>query len=224
MENPSTYDSRCYDYTAHPTNYRAEYALIMERVSRGDRVIDFGCGNGSLLKLLHDEKQCECVGLDISRSGVELAKDKGIDAHVVKIDFPLANYSDREFDVAICNVSLQMVMYPEITLSEMARVAKSQVIVFPNFGYFSYRMQLLFQGKFPAGYLYGYQWYSTGHIHPFSLSDLIDLARSLKLELVDSAPVVLPRANWKKLLTTKYPNLFSSMHLVRLTRGGTNVS
>ena len=47
-------------------------------------------------------------------------KKKGIKVSLGRIDRNLP-FKDKEFDFAICNVTLQMVMYPEVLLKEMKR-------------------------------------------------------------------------------------------------------
>ena len=87
-----------------------------------------------------------------------------------EIDEPLS-YADNEFDLSICHITIQMVMYPEVLLKEMKRISKFQIISFPNFAFYKNRMDLLFNGRMPKPMLFGYKWFSTGHIHQFSLKD-----------------------------------------------------
>ena len=140
-------------------------------VKSGSKVIDLGCGNGSLLKMLKDEKKIEELGIELYSSGVEICREKELNACQGRIDVPLTNIKDRSFDYAICNVTIQMVMYPEMLLGEMKRIARYQIVSFPNFGFWLNRLDLLFNGRMPRPMLFGYEWNNTGHIHQLSIKD-----------------------------------------------------
>jgi len=182
-------DNRQYDYTGFPIDHRAEYDIVLNMVEANAKVLDLGCGNGSLLQLLQQKKQCKVSGMELSPTGVAICRQKGLDVIAGSIDQVLP-YADKQFDYSICNVTLQMVYYPEVTLKEMARVSRYQIISFPNFAYWRNRLDLLLSGRMPQPGLFGYQWYNTGHIHQFSISDFnylvaqVPLMKMLQLEKV----------------------------------------
>src|SRR5207244_10604187 len=120
------------------------------------RVIDFGCGNGSLLQYLFEKKQTIGMGLDYSESGIAICRQKGLSAEVGRIDEPLSRFKDGEFDFAVCNVTIQMCNYPEVLFREMVRVAKFQIVSFPNFAFVLNRMEMLLNGRMPRRMLFGY--------------------------------------------------------------------
>ena len=101
---------------------------------------------------------------------MEVSRAKGLSVHQGRIDEALP-WPDRSFDYALCNVTLQMVMYPEKLLSEMARVASRQIVCFPNFANLRNRLELLLMGRMPRAMLFGYSWWDTGHIHQLSVRD-----------------------------------------------------
>ena len=74
-----------------------------------------------------------------------------------------------------------MVMLPEILVQKMRRVARNQIISFPNFANIKNRFDLLFRGRMPRPMLYGYNWYSTGHIHQLRIRDFLELADQIGL-------------------------------------------
>ncbi len=150
---------------------RFEYTYIEKWVTDFAKVVDLGCGNGSILAGLKEKRKISEFGIDISKSGVESCLRKGISARLGKIDVELNDIPNDSFDFSICNVTLQMVMYPEITLREMKRISRYQIISFPNFACFLGRLELLLKGKMPRRLLGGYDWYNTGHIHQFSVRD-----------------------------------------------------
>lgn len=169
-------DNRKYVFRPDSMSLREEYPVISQWVTPGSRVIDLGCGDGSLLALLKKEKRVEGVGVEIAKSGLVAARRKGVKAVQGRIDVPL-RYKNNTFDFAICNVTIQMVMYPELLLAEMKRIAKKQIVSFPNFAFYPNRLELFFLGRVPRTMLYGYSWYSTGHIHQLSVRDFEEFCR-----------------------------------------------
>ncbi len=179
FDDPGTNDNRNYNYENFPSLERVEYPIITDMVEMNSKVIDLGCGNGSLLEKLIKEKNVNGCGIEISKSGVEACLKKGLRVTEGKIDEPLP-FADNAFDYAICNVTIQMVMYPEVLLKEMVRISHFQIISFPNFAYWKNRIDLLFNGRMPQPMLFGYSWYATGHVHQFSVKDFFELLNGIK--------------------------------------------
>ncbi|MBM3127919.1 MAG: methyltransferase domain-containing protein [Chloroflexi bacterium] len=190
---------------------RPEYPRIERWITPRARVIDLGCGNGSLLLLLKERKEVAGFGIELAPSGVAACRQKGLDVRQGRIDVALTDVADRSFDYAICNVTLQMVMYPEVTLREMRRIARYQIISFPNFAFFINRLELLLFGRMPRWGLFGYRWYDTGHIHQLSIADFCALARTFDL-------TIRQRAYLGKLgkLADLAPNFFAQTAILLL--------
>lgn len=213
---PDKNDNRDYDYSGTPVEERAEYATVVSLVAPGSTVADLGCGNGSLMQLLQKEKNALCTGVEISASGAEICRKKGFTTLQQTIDAPLP-FSDNQFDYAVCNVTMQMVQYPEVLLQEMKRIARHQVISFPNFAFYKNRLQLLLGGRMPKKLLYGYTWYNTGHIHQFSIKDFKELVQHTGgLELVKMASTA--QNGPQKLAARIHPNLFEILPVFLLRK------
>lgn len=183
-DNPKINDNRNYIYN-ESFYIRKEFPIIKEWVKEGSKIIDLGCGNCSLIKYLEDKK-IYGEGIDISESGIQICLKNNIKAKVGYIDREetYKEYKDDEFDYAICNVTIQMVMYPEVLLKEMKRIAKYQIVSFPNFAFVINRLDLLFLGRMPKFTLGGYEWYNTGHIHQLSIKDFKTLANKIGLKII----------------------------------------
>lgn len=173
IDNVQVNDNRAYDYTNHGFYVRSEFPIICDWISTNTKIIDLGCGNGSLMKYISDRKNVKIEGIERMDSGVKNCLLNGLVAHIGDIDIceTYRTYRDNEFDFAICNVTLQMLMYPDILLTEIERIAKQSIISFPNFAYIGNRCDLLFGGRMPRPMLHGYEWFNTGHIHQLSIYD-----------------------------------------------------
>jgi methionine biosynthesis protein MetW len=217
IDDPDKNDNRLYDYSDCIEQDRAEYNIICDLVSDRSKVVDFGCGNGSLLKMLQLKKNITGIGYEISLSGVAACQDKGINAVCESIDKFHPELKDREFDYAICNVTIQMVMYPELLLKEMVRVSRYQIISFPNFAYISNRLDLLIYGRMPQPMLYDYNWYSTGHIHQLSIVDFEKMIEATNgIKIVKRVGVPSRKFVLKNLISPLVPNLLEKIPIFLL--------
>ncbi|MCX9014417.1 MAG: methionine biosynthesis protein MetW [Candidatus Methanoperedens sp.] len=214
IDDPTINNNREYNYTGHETQYRDEYPIIEDLIKPNSKVIDLGCGNGSLLQLLKDKKNIQEYGIELVRSGVDMCLEKGLNVRQGSIDCHLSEIEDKQFDYAICNVTIQMVMYPEVLLSEMKRIAHYQIISFPNFANWRNRLDLLLRGRMPKPMLFGYDWYNTGHIHQLSVKDFLDLAE--KCDLTVCRQIHIGIWSWIGYIRNWNSNLFSTISIYLL--------
>ena len=198
-------------------SYSAREARLVEMIEKNSILIDLGCGNGSLLEKLIKEKNVQGQGIEISKSGVDICKKKGLNILEGKIDEELP-FADNAFDYAICNVTIQMVMYPEILLKEMKRVARFQIISFPNFAYWHNRLDLLIHGRMPKPMLFGYEWYLTGHIHQLSVSDFEKTIREINFKILKRVALHHSKNSFIQLLAKLLPNVFSTESIYLLEK------
>lgn len=217
IDNPVLNDNRDYNYSEYENFQRDDYKFIVELIESNSRVIDLGCGNGALIQILKEDKNCIVKGVEISGSGVEICKKKGLEVFHGRIDDVLP-FKENEFDYSICHITIQMVMYPEILLSEMKRISKYQIISFPNFAFYKNRFELLLKGRMPKKMLFGYRWYNTGHIHQLSLKDFEELVESLGGLKIISNTFVKTNSSFKNFLMKLFPNLFQQIAVIKLTK------
>ena len=195
---------------------RPEYPFVLRWVTPGASVIDLGCGEGSLGRLLIEGLGCRVAGIDVSAEGVGQAQAKGIEAKLGDIDLGI-DYPDGAFDFAILNVTLQMVYQPAKVLAEALRVGRKAVVSFPNVAHWRARVDLLLSGRFPRAPLYGHPWHRTRHIHLFSYRDFCTLLSEQGVDILDSA---FHKGDSKTtgLLARAWPNLFSAVCLTLLEK------
>jgi len=210
-------DNRNYNYSSLEPEEREEYKYVIELIKPNSKVIDLGCGSGSLMKRLIEEKNVDVQGIDVSETAVEICRKKGLKAERGEID-KLLNISDNSFDYSICNVTMQMVMYPEVLLKEMKRISKYQVVSFPNFAFYKNRLDLLLNGRMPKPMLPDHSWYNTGHIHQFSVKDFFELVNSVGGLKILERKDMKSHNPIKRFLTKNIPNLFSGLPVFLLTK------
>jgi len=154
-----------------PGSTRIDHDIILDLVPRGARVLDLGCGDGSLLEKLVRTKDARGCGMEISGDGVRACIEKGLAVMQGDIDLGLADWPDQSFDFVILNQTLQALMKPEAVIAEMLRVGRKAVMGFPNFAYWKMRMYLMLVGRMPKTKFLPYEWYDTPNIHFCSIRD-----------------------------------------------------
>lgn len=153
---------------------RADLRLITEMIPEGSRVLDLGCGDGSLMAHLRDEKGCTVRGVDLSPEDIASALSRGLSVVQTDLDEGLSGYGDGAFDFVVLSQTLQVVRRPAFVLREMLRVGKRGIVTFPNFGHWRVRGYLAFRGRMPVSRSIPFSWYDTPNIHHTTITDFRD--------------------------------------------------
>jgi methionine biosynthesis protein MetW len=157
-----------------PGGARVDHIAVAEMVERGSRVLDVGCGDGELLRLL-ETRGVDGRGIELSREGVNESVAKGLAVIQGDADTDLANYPDDAFDYVILSQTLQATRHPRIVLEHMLRIGRHAVVSFPNFGHWRIRLALLFGGQMPRTDNLPDTWYDTPNIHFCTIKDFRQL-------------------------------------------------
>lgn len=169
-----------------PAHVRADLRRIASWVSPETRVLDLGCGDGTLLAHLQNDKRCTTVGVELSDEQVIACVRRGVRVIQQNLEEGLALFDDHQFDTVVLSRTLQSMHNTERILKEMARVARYGIVSFPNFGYWPHGWSIL-RGRMPVTGEMPYQWYDTPNIHLCTLRDFEDLAASLGLRITHVA-------------------------------------
>ena len=162
---------------------RADLALVAEQITAGSRVLDLGCGSGSLLAWLMAERGCTGTGVEIDPAKVLKAIRRGVPVIELDVDHMLAEFSDASYDVCVLSRTIQTIQRPEHVLREMGRIAGLLIVSVPNFGWWGHRLRLL-GGRMPMSKELPYSWYDTPNIRHTTLVDLEGLFDSLGFTVV----------------------------------------
>jgi len=158
---------------------RVDLLLIAEMVSSGARVLDVGCGDGTLLRLLSEKRGVDGRGIELSQAGVNSCVAQGLSVIQGDADTDLVHYPDLAFDFAILSQTLQATYSPRHVLEQLLRIGKRAVVSFPNFGHWRVRGQLLFGGQMPLTDNLPDHWYDTPNIHLCTIKDFRGLCKDV---------------------------------------------
>src|SRR5512139_2819006 len=154
---------------------RVDLVLVAEMVERGAKVLDVGCGDGELLRLLSESRDVDGRGIELSREGVNECVAKGLAVIQGDADTDLSDDPDDAFDYVILSQTLQATRHPRIVLEHMLRIGRHAVVSFPNFGHWRIRLQLLLGGHMPRTDNLPYAWWDSPNIHFCTIKDFRQL-------------------------------------------------
>lgn len=165
---------------------RLDHLFIASVIAEGSRVLDLGCGRGTLLKLLVDRRNVRGTGVEISEDKVYDAVEKGLSVYHGDIDEGLSYYPNHMFDYVILSQTLQEARRTVLLMHEALRVGHYLIASFPNFAHWRARLQLLVKGRAPVTPALPYEWYETPNIHSLSLRDFDIFAGEQGMRVVKS--------------------------------------
>lgn len=189
---------------------RADLRLITELVPRGSRVLDLGCGDGSLIAHLRDERDCHVRGVEVDHADIASAISRGLSVVENDLDEGLGGYRDKSFDLVILSQTLQVVKRPAFVLREMLRVGDLGIVSFPNFGHWRVRGYLASRGRMPVSRSIPYSWYDTPNIHHTTIKDFREFVIANGGEIEREIPLITE--NWHRAEVRRVgfmPNLFA---------------
>jgi methionine biosynthesis protein MetW len=191
---------------------RRDMELIAEMVPPGSRVLDLGCGNGELLALLRDRRQCSGYGIEFDDANVVACTQRGVNVIQLNLEEGLALFKDNSFDVVLQLDTLQHLRNAEKMLRETARVGRMGIVSFPNFAHWPNRVRVV-SGRMPVTKALPYEWYDTPNIRVGTYADFEVLARKDGLRILDAFGIQngLPVRRW--------PNLRASVAVFKFERG-----
>ncbi len=150
--------------------YRYDYEVISSWIEPGEKVLDLGCGDGSLLRHLMTVRQVEGYGVENDPDKLVGCIRNGINVIQVDMENGLTGIEDGFFDHVIMSLSLQAMHNTQGILAEMLRVGHEAVVSFPNFAYWRHRQSIL-NGRMPVSENLPHQWFNTPNVRFFTIAD-----------------------------------------------------
>ena len=197
---------------------RADLAIIADWIKADSKVLDLGCGDGTLLAYLRKKRNVLGYGLEISPFNVEDCVDKNINVIQADLNDGLkAYFTDNSFDCVIMSQTLQATEKPDELIEEMLRVGSEGIVTFPNMAHWRARLQLGLMGIMPVTKNLPNQWFNTPNVHLCTLNDFEVLCNKHRIEILQRTVVDHShrKGSW---LMNLFPNLLGEIAIYRFCR------
>ena len=190
---------------------KKEFKVIADLLPNNTRVLDVGCGDGSLMNLLVKEKNIEVRGLELEKNNVQACIYKGLPVIQGNAETELYQFPDQSFDYVVLSQTLQAFYNPDKVLKELLRIGKSVIVSIPNFGYWKVRTSLLFFGKMPMTKTLPYSWHNTPNLHMCSIKDLFNYCDEQNIKIQKVIGVNEDKTSLIKKNNLETKNFFSKL-------------
>ena len=190
---------------------KSEFKVIADLLPNNSKVLDVGCGDGSLMDLLAKDKNIEVRGLELDQSNVQKCIVKGLPVIQGDAETELYQFPPQSFDYVILSQTLQAFYKPDKVLKELLRIGKSVIVSIPNFGYWKVRTGLLFFGKMPITKTLPNTWFNTPNLHMCTIKDLFNYCEDQNIEIKKVIGVNENNISLIKKSNLEMKNLFSKL-------------
>ena len=190
---------------------KKEFKVIADLLPDNTRVLDVGCGDGSLMNLLVKEKNIEVRGLELEKQNVQECIYKGLPVIQGDAETELYQFPDQSFDYVVLSQTLQAFYKPDKVLNELIRIGKSVIVSIPNFGYWKVRTSLLFFGKMPVTKTLPNSWFNTPNLHMCTIKDLYNYCENQNISIKKVIGVNENNTSLIKRKNLEIKNLFSKL-------------
>ena len=188
-----------------------EFKIIANLLPLQSRVLDVGCGDGTLIKALINEKNIDARGIELGKENVKECISKGLSVIEGNAETELSQFPDKAFDFVILSQTLQAFYQPENVLEQLLRIGHRVIISIPNFGYWHIRAKLLFFGKMPITESLPYSWYDTPNLHMCSIKDFYQFCEKKKIKIERVIGIKGEKTSSIYKINLEMKNLFSEV-------------
>ena len=195
---------------------RPDLEIIQKWIEPESRVLDLGCGDGTLLTLLKEAKRVESIGLEIDAANIQQCIKNGVNVIEQNLDKGRSNFETDSFDTVVLTQTLQALSSPDELIDEMLRIGKRGIVTFPNFGNWRSRIYLASKGRMPVSKFMPYQWYDTPNIHFCTVKDFDELCANKGIEVLTR--MVVDSNHKRGWGVGILPNLLGETAIYHLTR------
>ena len=196
---------------------RPDLEIICEWIKPNTRILDLGCGDGTLLTHLKQTRNVTGYGLEIDEKNILQCIVKGVQVIQANLDEGITEFfEENSFDYVVMTQTLQAIHHPDKLLDQMLRIGKEGIVTFPNFAYWKNRVQLGLGGYMPMTRTLPSNWYDTENIHLCTIQDFEKLCQQRSMKIIQRTAV--DYAHRRSLGIKLFPNLLGELALYRFSK------
>ncbi len=182
---------------------RDDLEIIARKIPAGSKVLDLGCGDGSLIKWLQKINNCKCYGVEISHTKVLQCIKKNVNVIQADIEAGLSIFDGNKFDIVVLSQALQATHKTEIVLKKTSELGKKVIVSIPNFGHWSHILELV-KGNMPVNHRLPYEWFNTPNWHFATINDFEKLLSNLNFSKIEAIYIKENKSKKTKIIY-KFP-------------------
>ena len=195
---------------------RPDQKIIQQWIEPDSKVLDLGCGDGSLLHYLRTTKNVHGIGLEIDGQKIQRGLENGVNVIEQNLDEGLSNFQSNSFDTVLLAQTLQALSRPDHLVDEMLRIGKKGIVTFPNFGNWKSRLYLSSRGRMPVSKFMPHSWYNTPNIHFCTVKDFDALCHEKNIKVLARTVVDLEhQGSW---YMRAWPNLLGEIAIYHISK------
>ena len=190
---------------------KKEFEVISKINKNNKRVLDIGCGDGTLMEYLKKYQKNDVRGLEPQKNLAQKCISKGLPVIEGDAEKDLLQFPKKSFDYVILSQTLQAFINPEKVLEELLRIGKQTIVTIPNFGYWKVRYHLLFKGTMPVTKNLPNEWYNTPNLHMCTIKDFVNFCNKKNIKIGKSMCVTDEKISEITNKNMSYKNIFSQL-------------
>ena len=190
---------------------KKEFKVISQIIQNNKRVLDVGCGDGTLMEYLKINQKNDVRGLEPKKDLVQKCISRGLSVIEGDAEKELIQFPDKSFDYDVLSQTLQAFRYPEEVLNQLLRIGKQTIVSIPNFGYWKIRLHLLFKGTMPITKNIPYDWYDTPNLHMCTIQDFVNFCNNKNIKIDKAMCLTNEKISEITKRNMKYKNIFSQL-------------
>jgi methionine biosynthesis protein MetW len=162
---------------------RSDLLAVAELIQPDEKVLDLGCGDGTLLRYLIDARNVTGRGVELSEEGVLACVRKGVSVRQGDLHEGLGDYPNGSFDTVILSYTIPYLNDPAFVIKEMLRVGQRAIVSFPNWGHWRCRLSFLWTGRVPITPSLPQPWDTAPRARPLTVRDFEDFCAHNKFRI-----------------------------------------
>ena len=190
---------------------KKEFKVIAQIIRNNKRVLDIGCGDGTLMEYLKKNQKNDVRGLEPNKNLVQECIAKGLPVIEGDAEKELIQFPEKSFDYVVLSQTLQAFLNPEEVLNQLLRIGKQTIVSIPNFGHWKVRIHLLFKGTMPITKNIPYEWYNTPNLHMCTIQDFVNFCNYKNIKIDKSMCLTNEKISEITKMNMQYKNIFSQL-------------